>query len=636
MAVQREVAGLEDFFDLAGDSEPQQGQDLEELVQIADIPESAGEPSRAALLEEFFDCDIADEDGASAQRRDVSALEDLFDLTAVKTRSHPSPMPQSLSERASTAAKARWRCSEKQEPQESATEVAYGKLADAWDLMPLRHGDLAARPAEDARTWSHGNTFNIRQYTRLAFCEVGKGERLDKGEVTFNATRRKIECLAHVAVLGQLALQRASRKVFSMFASSDHVKDMEGCVYVRSSDATPMAFKFGKLQDQLASIARYLKYIEPEDPANGYGRWTTISYAQYIKEHPGKVVIPFGVLEVLGASADVHWCGFKHRGEMSQECRESFWRKRHEFTFAPQLLERNNSSTLFSCLESLSDPFDITGIKEIESKMENIDGVVIVADMMDNCRVTRRCVKATASKYADNPRILFVEATGCEAHILHGTITHEMREDQIVGNTHAFALVTGITQRRQQLIDAASSLLEEELYVHPGAPPPEHNDDMDKLVENTFSRQGRVVRGSVSSRAGDDKTEESGTRALEQALPGFRKIVNGKLTKGRCEHHCNGCCINPLTGRADRETAVKNYLAALLSVGIFGGVGMSTPAMSRWLSTSAVLAVITAGVLVHGILPRAWQRAFGKDWAIPAGKPLDDYHKVVRSARNAF
>ena len=52
---------------------------------------------------------------------------------------------------------------------------------------------------------------------------------------------------------------------------------------------------------------------------------------------------------------------------------------------------------------------------------------------------------------------------------------------------------------------------------------------------------------------------------------------------------------------------------------------------SRWLSSSANLAVILAGFLTHNLLPRVWCKAF-PDWHISRNvDDSDDYHSFVRS-----
>ncbi len=86
-----------------------------------------------------------------------------------------------------------------------------------------------------------------------------------------------------------------------------------------------------------------------------------------------------------------------------------------------------------------------------------------------------------------------------------------------------------------------------------------------------------------------------------------------------------------MTGETSRAIQVQNFFAALVGVGLFGGVRLTTPAKSRWLTTSVVLAFIMAGVLAFRILPRAWELAFGGTWSVPRGMENNDYHKMIRS-----
>ena len=83
-------------------------------------------------------------------------------------------------------------------------------------------------------------------------------------------------------------------------------------------------------------------------------------------------------------------------------------------------------------------------------------------------------------------------------------------------------------------------------------------------------------------------------------------------------------------GVTDRKTQVRNFIAALLSTGIFGGVLHMKPAKSRWMSTTFILAMQLAGILLFNLLPRAWRLAFG-EWEIPRGVVGDDFAKMVRS-----
>ncbi len=84
-------------------------------------------------------------------------------------------------------------------------------------------------------------------------------------------------------------------------------------------------------------------------------------------------------------------------------------------------------------------------------------------------------------------------------------------------------------------------------------------------------------------------------------------------------------------GKTSRKTQVANFCAALIAIGIFGGVLTKDPSKSRWLSSSATLCMTLAGKFIHEILSRVWCRAFPQ-WHI--GRELgdsDDYHAKIRS-----
>eukprot|EP00959_Pyramimonas_sp_CCMP1952_P191664 4007826-Pyramimonas_sp.AAC.1 len=64
-----------------------------------------------------------------------------------------------------------------------------------------------------------------------------------------------------------------------------------------SYDSTPMRVLFGALQDQLMPVARYA--VQTEEG----GRWTTVSYDEFIRKYGGSRMVRFGIVEVLGAKA---------------------------------------------------------------------------------------------------------------------------------------------------------------------------------------------------------------------------------------------------------------------------------------------------------------------------------------------
>mgnify|MGYP003315216149 CR=1 FL=1 len=110
-------------------------------------------------------------------------------------------------------------------------------------------------------------------------------------------------------------------------------------------------------------------------------------------------------------------------------------------------------------------------------------------------------------------------------------------------------------------------------------------------------------------------------KAVETAIPLLKTFANGKISRPRTQHLCNGCCQGP-DGSTSKEVCVVNTFTAISSTGIFGGIVNDRPAKSRWLTASHILCLIVLGNLLFRILPRAWFLAFAA-WHVPEGL-IDD------------
>ena len=66
--------------------------------------------------------------------------------------------------------------------------------------------------------------------------------------------------------------------------------------------------------------------------------------------------------------------------------------------------------------------------------------------------------------------------TGCASHKLHGAERKIVKEDKVVGHVHACQFVLGIQNRRAALLGALREVIDHELVIHAGEPPPEAND----------------------------------------------------------------------------------------------------------------------------------------------------------------
>ena len=148
----------------------------------------------------------------------------------------------------------------------------FDKLADAWDGMTLRHGELVDRsdgkrhkrdPAD--ATSLHPNQWTIPGLLRVAYRNVGS-HRLclsgigltTHGEAALSVTASLIE---------HLQAERLSEELLAV--SNGNFRSL---VLNINHDASPMLLKFGRLHSVVSPHARYLFYDKEK------GRWTLKSF----------------------------------------------------------------------------------------------------------------------------------------------------------------------------------------------------------------------------------------------------------------------------------------------------------------------------------------------------------------------
>ncbi|CAK0877216.1 unnamed protein product [Prorocentrum cordatum] len=386
----------------------------------------------------------------------------------------------------------------------------------------------------------------------------------------------------------------------------------------RYHDGTPMLVKFGAHQSSLIRSARYLKYVEATPDKQGY--WTTQSYEQYKAEHP-RSSPSMGVTQVFGQSAVVNSIQFRADAQAEGWEEASSTSEPQKFIVPPMLLADGRATTVYDAVEmAYSSSFDIAGIKAMSEYAE----VLIVDDVPDNCNVNKRVKAATADAFKDNPTILYDLFSGCVGHKLHGICTKTVKEDKLVGHVHAVETVKRVQGRREMLLRALRELVDEELLVHPGAPPAEFVEHSRNIVNMTLRRDVDFVRSRR-----EDHEGKRGCTVLEN-IPGFLAIANGDPRCPRCSRWCQGCCLDE-SGVFSRDAAVSNVVAAFVQVGIFGGMLNVIPAAGRWHTCGRALAVQTYGILFFNILPRAWRKAFGEKEVPRDLGHSEDYHKIIKS-----
>ena len=162
--------------------------------------------------------------------------------------------------------------------------------------------------------------------------------------------------------------------------------------------------------------------------------------------------------------------------------------------------------------------------------------MLLVNDCPDNCRANFRFNKRMLEEVG--PNVYYDELSGCVAHKLHIYSSKPIGEEKLVGHVHAAQTVLGITGRQKHLEDAFAKMVEDELEVIPGDPPAEHAALLDSVLEHTMLRARDIVR----ARSGD--TEPERHVVIAASIKPLRRVCNVDIRRRRCQHYCNGCCLD--------------------------------------------------------------------------------------------
>ena len=502
-------------------------------------------------------------------------------------------------------AKMRWQANEEQRARDESKKRVDAR--QAWDTLVARIGDSTCGNVK-----GHHNCNTWDFIGRDAFAQISKGTVSDgKSETSIGGTTHKCETLMTAAALVWSRLERAYH--YFLTAMRDGSSKLTTAVVInRYSDSTPVMLRYGRLQGQLMEKARYVKELPPDRP-DGCTRYTTCTWVEWKRLHP-HARPQMGILELFGQSADISCL------RSSSSCSDLLIHDGHgslteqSFIFPPCILERPTGDCTMTAHERA-----FISNKDIRKLGES--AMVLVNDCPDNCRANLRFKRRMLDEVGSN--VFYDELSGCVAHKLHTYSTKSLREEQLVGHIHAAQTILGISSRQKHLEDVFAKMVEAELEVIPGDPPAEYAPMLDMVLENTILRARNIVR----ARSGETEAEHH--VILQERVKLLRRFCNGNIMRRRCQHYCNGCCLDEY-GVYSRRLAVNNFTAAFVSAGIF--TNLSTHAMkSRWLSSSGALAMLLCGMLLHGVLPRAWDIAWPK-WHIDrCDADNDDFHRLVRS-----
>ena len=123
-------------------------------------------------------------------------------------------------------------------------------------------------------------------------------------------------------------------------------------------------------------------------------------------------------------------------------------------------------------MEKASGAFSLQALIALEAELRNVDGVILLEDVPDNCRTNLRNKKFVQRQLQDLPNLFWVD-NGCSAHILYKLISATAGEDKLTGHVHAARLVLGIAARRQLVWEPLWKIVDAEFEMIEGEPPEE-------------------------------------------------------------------------------------------------------------------------------------------------------------------
>lgn len=234
--------------------------------------------------------------------------------------------------------------------------------------------------------------------------------------------------------------------------------------------------RFGRLQDQLEPIARYLI---AETLPSGRTQWKAVQHTEYKRLHP-RAAMRSGVCEVFAQSAQVVWSNGSDT-------------TKHLFTFAPQILERGNGSTIYSAVEEASETLSLPSIREIAEKVP----VVLYDEVVDSGKANVRKRMKTAEELDPCKNVLYQFSSGCAVHDTNRGLGRAVNEDGLVGHVHAVQHVLSMSSRRNALMATMKRMLVDELDIIQAEPPAAFREHAGQVVQHTIMRTLQQLRGSL-------------------------------------------------------------------------------------------------------------------------------------------
>lgn len=248
---------------------------------------------------------------------------------------------------------------------------------------------------------------------------------------------------------------------------------------------------------------------------------------------------------------------------------------------------------------------------------------VLISEVPDNASANFKKLAYSAKQLGLR---VFMAFAGCGAHRVHRIIANTIDEDELVGNVYAVQLVCRIPSHYARIVRVLRAMVDDELVVIRGPPDPRWVQHTKAVFRHTMLRSRDFVRGRLDHGVSPLPSADDAT--LQARADMVCSILNYDCRLKRVGHCETGCCAN-------RAEMVDKVATAILEAGLLMGHSNGPTSKNRWGSTLRVLGEECAGMMFHGILPRALRAAFVRWQDGDPGQNLqgdqdDEYRRMVQ------
>lgn len=555
------------------------------------------------------------------------------------------------------------------------------KLAKVWNQkLGLRRGDRVEPEARTTRRRGnrdrhfvggrpagqkgHPNAWTLEGTIRTGF--KGLGQQVTKGEIGVGQATggRNLMASTVVASLHKRCVSDAVDEALRSLRTGQHRALFLGAYH----DSTPWLVSFGALQADVMPHARYLK-LDPES-----GKWETVPYERIrtASQHAPRV----GVVELFAQSWTVHlghpeqtasqeaaalpklalWGHFGFRVSVglatwpfnfyllvlkmdhakgrrlssdivcsgsSGSRKVSYWTSHHEMLtrdilVPPRIIQNTGASTVYAAFNKGVPQLSVDSITELCADLKYI----LIAECPDNASSNKRKMYATAARLPANALMII---GGCVVH--HAQRAVNAIGGKVIGDLYSAKFLTHLNSHYAHLFRTLRKLVDEELLVIPRRNVREEDvrqwevHTAGVMSHTTLRKQlhtrGRLTGLGVGFSAGGD------AHPLEGAVAKLLAFCNGDIRVQRCIHIEVGCC------ESVEQTKERVFLALVECYLLLGQSGL--PALGKWGTMTTASSHVAAGILVHGVLPRTFQKAFPTFHAADLPDMDDTCHNVPDS-----